>query len=436
MPDARAAAHGASPATKVLVVVDQFPATGGSRVDKFVRLLPELGIEPVVLAPAETETASGNRIRAELYPDSLRVHRVPSLGWSYFTVRYLSRGPGSRHYELLRALSYPERLLLFPDHMVRWIPLAIRRARQVVREEGIRVVFTSSPPESTHLVGLRLHDALGLRWIADFRDLWTEKTMLYRPASRWHDRAVRALEERVIRTADHVIANTPQNLARYRRRFALPDDRVTMIPNGFDPRDAEGFPPPPPQPRDAMRLGYAGNMDKHGLPWREFLEAVRRLVDETGPGRVALDTCGYLSQEVSDFVRERGLDDVVVHHGELPHAEAMRIMAGTDVVVALLYADTAYSDSIVPIKLYQYLAMGRPILFVGPAEGAAAAVVRETRTGSVVPPSRGVDGVLAWLRDAHARWSRGELRIDPDPAAVARYDSREQTRRLAEVIRG
>ncbi|MFM7143546.1 MAG: hypothetical protein ACKO2K_16700, partial [Alphaproteobacteria bacterium] len=111
--------------------------------------------------------------------------------------------------------------------------------------------------------------------------------------------------------------------------------------------------------------------------------------------------------------------------------EAMRIMAGTDVVVALLYEDTAYSDSIVPIKLYQYLAMGRPILFVGPAEGAAAAVVRETRTGSVVPPSRGVDGVLAWLRDAHARWSRGELRIDPDPSAVARYDSREQTRRLA-----
>ena len=436
MPEAPARAGGGAETTRVLLVVDQFPATGGSRVDKFVRFLPEFGIEPIVLAPQETETAAGRRIASELYPPSLRVHRVPSLGWSYFTMRYLSRGPGSRHYELLRALSYPERLLLLPDHMVRWIPLAVRRARRIVQQEGIRVVFSSSPPESTHLVGLRLHDALGLRWVADFRDLWTEKTMLFRPASRWHGRAVRALERRVFGSADHVIANTPQNLARYRRRFALPDDRVTMIPNGFDPRDAASIAPPPPQPREAMRLGYAGNMDKHGLPWREFLDALRRLADEVGHGRVALDSCGYLSQEVADFVRDRGLDDVVVHHGELPHAEAMRIMGGTDMLVALLYEDTDYSDSIVPIKLYQYLMMRRPILFVGPAEGAAAAVVRETRTGTIIPPNRGPDGILAFLRDSFARWSRGELAVVPDEDAVAGYDSRAQTRRLAEILCG
>lgn len=434
MPEATSG--GGAKATKVLVVVDQFPATGGSRVDKFVRFLPEIGIEPIVLAPQETETAAGKRLADELYPPSLRVHRVPSLGWSYFTVRYLSRGPGSRHYELLRALSYPERLLLLPDHMVRWIPLAVRRARRIVEEEDIRVVFTSSPPESTHLVGLRLHDSLGLRWVADFRDLWTEKTMLFRPASRWHDRAVRALERRVFRSADHVIANTPQNLARYRRRFALPDDRVTMIPNGFDPRDAATIALPPPQPRGAMRLGYAGNMDKHGLPWREFLEALGRLADEVGRGRVALDSCGYLSQEVADFVRDRGLADVVVHHGELPHADAIRIMGGTDLLVALLYEDTEYADSIVPIKLYQYLMMRRPILFVGPIEGAAAAVVHETRTGTVIPPSRGPGGILEFLREAFARWSRGDLRVEPDESAIARYDSREQTRLLARTLRG
>lgn len=423
-------------ATKVLVVVDQFPATGGSRIDKFVRLLPEFGIEPVVLVPRETETEAGRRIRDRLYPRSLQVHRTRSIGWSYFSLRYLTRAPGSRHYELLRALSYPERFLLLPDHLVRWVPLAVLRARRIVREQGIRVVLTSSPPESTHLVGMHLHDSLGLRWIADFRDLWTEKTMLFRPASRWHDRAVRALERRVFDTADHVIANTPQNLDRYRRRFGLGDDRVTMIPNGFDPRDAEATGPPPPQPREAMRLGYAGNMDKHGLPWRDLLRAVGRLADEVGRGRVVLDTCGYLSQEVSDFVRDQRLADVVVHHGELPHAEAMRVMAGTDVLVALLYEDTEYADSIVPIKLYQYLMMRRPILFVGPTDGAAAAVVRETRTGTVVSPSRGVEGILGFLREAFARWSRGDLAVEPDPVAVARYDTREQTRRLAGVIRG
>ena len=436
MPPEGGADVGGRRPVKVLVVVESFPATGGSRVDKFVRLLPEFGVEPIVLAPEETDSPTARRMQAELYPPGLKVQRAHSLGWSYFTSRYLSRGPGSRHYELLRLLSYPERLLFLPDHMVRWIPLGIRRAGEIVAREGIRVVLTSSPPESTHLIGLRLHDRLGLRWIADFRDLWTEKTMLFRPASRWHDRTVRGLEKRVFATADHIVANTPHNLERYRRRFALPDSRVTMIPNGFDPRDAEMLPPPPPQPSETMHIAYAGNMDKHGLPWRSFLEAVDRLADEVGRRRVRLESCGYFSSEVSDFVRNRHMEDVFAHHGELSHGDAMRVVAGCDVLVALLYEDTDYSDSIVPLKLYNYLMMRRPILFVGPEHGAGATVMRETRAGDVVPPVRGADGILEWLRGAFERWSRGELAIHPDETAIARYDSREQTRRLAAIIRG
>ena len=89
-----------------------------------------------------------------------------------------------------------------------------------------------------------------------------------------------------------------------------------------------------------------------------------------------------------------------------------------------------------PLKLYNYLMMRRPILFVGPEHGAGATVMRETRAGDVVPPVRGADGILEWLRGAFERWSRGELAIHPDETAIARYDSREQTRRLAAIIRG
>lgn len=422
------------PAERVLVVVEEFPATGGSRIDKFVRYLPEAGIEPVVLSPAETVTVDTEQRRRELYPPGLVVRRARSIGWSYFTNRFLARGPGSRHYELLRVLSYPERALFVPDHMVRWIPLGLVAARRLVRDLGIRVVLTSSPSESCHLLGLALQREFGTRWIADFRDLWTEKSMLFRPASRWHDRLVHRLERLVFERADHVIANTPQNLARYLARFDLAG-RVTLIPNGFDPEEAATLPTAPPQPRDAFRLGYAGNIDKHGLPWKMFLDALRGLADEVGRERVRLDLCGYCSDEVIDYLRRQSMEDIVVRHGELPHRQAMRVIAGCDVEVALLYENTSYSDSIVPLKLYNYVMLRRPILFVGPVNGAAADIVRDTRTGVVLPP-RGAEPIREWMLGSFRSWSRGELRIAPDEAAIARFDARSQTAELARIIRG
>ncbi len=433
MPDGPRGERLSPPAEKVLIAVNTFPATGGSRIDQFVKLLPEVGFEPVVLTLDQGPSTAKQELQARLYPASLQVHRARALGWSYFTERYLDRGPRSRHYRLLAALSFPERCILIPDHMVRWIPLAIRRARAIVRREGIRLVMTSSPSESTHLIGLALQRTLGIRWVADFRDLWTEKDLLYRPATPLHDRLIQRLERTVFTRADHVIANTPQNAERHRRRFGLTDDRMTLIPNGFD-RDDLGEDPPTVADDGVFRIGYAGNLDKHDFPWKPFLDALRRLADDVGRAEVRFVLCGYCSRQVADYIQHQGIDDLVVRHGELTHVDAMRKVAGTDLLLALLY-DNAYSDSIVPLKLYSYLPMHRPILAIAPEEGATAALIRATRTGAIVAPRAGVEPIVRALRSYFDAWKGETLRHDPDDTAIARYDRRVQTRELAGVFR-
>ncbi len=433
MPDGPRGEAPSPPVEKVLIAVNAFPATGGSRIDQFVKLLPAAGFEPVVLTPDQARSAAKHELQAHLYPASLQVHRVRALGWTYFAERYLDRGPQSRHYRLLKALSFPERCVLVPDHMVRWIPSGIRRARDVVRREGIRIVLTSSPSESTHLIGLALQRALGIRWVADFRDLWTEKDLLYRPATPLHDRLIRRLERTVFQRADHVIANTPQNAERHRRRFGLTADRMTIIPNGFDADDLGGDPLAPADD-GVFRIGYAGNLDKHDFPWQPFLDALRRLADEVGRDRVRFVLCGYCSRQVADYIATRGIEDLVVRHGELTHTAAMRMVAGTDLLLALLY-DNAYSDAIVPLKLYSYLPMRRPILAIAPEEGATAALIRSTRTGVIVPPRDGIDAIARALRRYFDAWQTGTLSHDPDDTAIARYDRRAQTLELATVFR-
>ena len=206
------------PYEKVLVIVDRFPATGGSRIDKFVKLLPQFGVEPLVLCAKETNSSHAAELRRRIYPPELKTYQAGSLGWTYFAERFLVRGPGAKHYRLLGLLSFPERAILVPDHMVRWIPRGRRLAAEIIRRENIDVVLTSSPSESVHLIGLHLKRKFGVRWVADFRDLWTEKKLLYRPATPLHDWFIRRLERKVFATADHIIANTPEQFAAFQAK--------------------------------------------------------------------------------------------------------------------------------------------------------------------------------------------------------------------------
>ena len=419
---------------RILVAAHAFPETGGARIDMFVKLLPRMGFDPVVLASAEHAGVEARRMRERVYPAELEVHWARALAATPFTPRYLVRDADSRFYHLLRLLSAPERFVFVPDYQVRWIPAGIRVARALARAGRIDCVLTSSPPESTHLIGYYLRRVWGVRWVADFRDLWTEKGLLFRPPTRLHAALIRRLERAIFTGADHVIANTPENRQRHLGRFGLSPDRVTVIPNGFDRDDLDGTPPAPP--RDGIyRIGYMGHFDKHGFPWRVFLVALERLVADVGRGGVRLIHCGFQSAEVRRFVAARSLEEVVDWRGSMSHQGALQSMAGTDLLLSLLY-ENDYSESIVNAKLYPYLMLGRPILAVGPERGAMARIVNETRTGTVVSAAGGPDAVLAALRRHYQAWRTGIPPFEPAVRHIARYDFVKHAEALASIVRG
>jgi glycosyltransferase involved in cell wall biosynthesis len=420
---------------RTLVVVSNFPASGGSRIDKFVKFLPSAGIEPVILSAQEKYSPAAAELEKQLYPAALRHYLARSVAWSYFAERFLDRGRDAKHYRLLQWLSFPERCVLVPDHMVRWIPAGIAVGRQLVAD-GISTVLTSSPPESTHLIGMALKKRCGVRWVADFRDLWTDKQLTYRPATTLHDRWIRRIERRVFALADHIIANTPENAERYRQRFHLTPERLSIIPNGYDPEDlpaAASAPQDSGKQRDVFEIGYMGNFDKHDFPWRLFLQSLARLAGDVGDARVKLVHCGFISRQVFDYLREHRMESVIHSHGMLPHTQAMHIISRTSLRLLLLY-ENPYSGAIVPAKLYNYLLMPGPVLAIAPEQGATASILARTRMGRTISPSRGVESAYRLLRQFFDRWSEGRLVVQPDALEVAKYDRRRHAVALAKIL--
>src|SRR5262249_60973068 len=126
------------------------------------------------------------------------VHSARALAAPPFTPRYLVRDADSRFYHLLRLLSAPERFVFVPDYQVRWIPAGIRVARALARAGRIDCVLTSSPPESTHLIGYYLRPVWGVRGGADFRALWAEKGLLFRPPTPLHAALLRRVGRAIV----------------------------------------------------------------------------------------------------------------------------------------------------------------------------------------------------------------------------------------------
>ena len=118
---------------------------------------------------------------------------------------------------------------------VSWAPSALLAAARLARHDRPDAVFTSSPPESVHLLGLALR-ARGVPWIADFRDGWTFEPPTLRPYATGLDRG---LERLVVTRADAVTTVTSHSAEDLRARYGR-DRRIVELPNGFEPEADAG----------------------------------------------------------------------------------------------------------------------------------------------------------------------------------------------------
>ena len=86
--------------------------------------------------------------------------------------------------------------------------------------------------------------------------------------------------------------------------------------------------------------------------------------------------------------------------------------------------------------MFEYVAVGRPILAAVPPDGAAAELIRETGAGIVAPPDD-VDAIRAALEELHGRWRDGGL---PDVELTRewrdRLSRRTRVEEMAALLRG
>ncbi|MGL6278620.1 MAG: glycosyltransferase family 4 protein [Gaiella sp.] len=404
---------------KVLVVSFYFPPAGGGGVQRPLKLaqyLPALGIETHVLAPDDPRWV--HRDPGLRVPTQAWVHRARYVGPSGGKPAEIVRGKDGLE-RVLAQLRLQGRRLVVPDENAPWALTAVPAAVRIVREHGIDVVLTTSPPPSVHLVGAAVKRATGAAWVADLRDSITQHA--HRRADTAATRTKASLHARVARlVASYADAITCVSDAITEETRALePSGPVTTVANGCDFDDVVGL---ERSASDRFRITHTGSFFGKRDP-RPFLRA---LVDS------GLDVnarfLGDFRETDRVFAESLGLDgDRLELIPYAPRSASLALQRDSEALLLLIPQADGRGRGVLSGKVFEYLAVGRPILAAVPPDGAAAELIRETGAGLVADPDDPA-AIRAALEELHRRWQADGL-----PDVELADDWREQLSRRARV---
>src|SRR5262249_53816655 len=137
----------------------------------------------------------------------------------------------------------------------------------------------------------------------------------------------------------------------------------------------------------------------------------------------------------AEWAETLALGDRLELVGYAARAEALRLQRESEVLLLLIPDAGGRGKGVLSGKVFEYLAVGRPILAVVPPDGAAAALIEEAGAGVVVPPED-VDAIPRALADLHERVGAGGLPdVVLDDEVHHRLSRRTRVEETAELLR-
>jgi glycosyltransferase involved in cell wall biosynthesis len=265
------------------------------------------------------------------------------------------------------------------------------------------------------------------RWVADFRDPWTDNP--WKPAAvrtRFTDAVEARLEATVLRRAELVVSAS-EGIQAFFAQTGVPAAKLILVRNGIETIH-ERAPLTPGTPFGILHMGTF----YHGRDPRAFLEALARVrrTRELSPRTLRVSLVGtsrdYQGQSIAAMAEALGVGDLVEFHDFMPRDQAIRMAAASD---ALLLLAQNQPDQ-VPQKLYEYLGTRVPIIAFADDAGETARLLRDVGGHHVIVDNN-VDAAAAAL---------SQLLVAPrglpegDLSQLRGLTSENQLRRLWRVV--
>ena len=416
---------------KVLIITYYWPPAGGSGVQrwlKFVKYLRQFDIEPIVYTVDNPNYPKEDNSLLYEVPKDIQVLKQPI--WEptdlLFWKKKKSSKTGVSNVNKGGLLSFIRGNFFIPDPKIFWVKSSIKFLNDYIRNHKIDTVISTGPPHSMHLIAQKLHQKNDVKWIADFRDPWTD---LYY-ANEFHQlnfakNKNQKLEKLVLQKADCILTVSKT----LKKEFTKIADKVELITNGFDDEVLEFS---ETDLDKKFSISYIGLLPKQSNPTNLF-KVLKELCDENDEflNDLELNFIGDISDEVKTEIMSNSLEKNANFVGYVSHQKAIEYQKKAQVLL-LLIPNVKKSEGILTGKLFEYLTTQRPILAIGPSKGDLAEILKETNTGSVTDFDE-KEMVKSVILELYQQYKKDDLVVVSKN--IYKYHRKELTKQLASLIK-
>lgn len=418
---------------KALIITYYWPPAGGSGVQrwlKFVKYFRNFNVEPIVYTVQDANYPIVDESLVNEIPEGLEVIKQPIFEpndiLTFFGKKkqegagFLDPNPSF----IGMILQYIRANYFIPDARKCWIKPSIKYLKSYLEENKIDVIITTGPPHSLHLIGLKLKGLTGVKWIADFRDPWTEIDYFHKlPLSKSSLRKHFSLEEKVLKKADVVLVVSKTMNENYHKY----NENVITVTNGYDEEIAG----------EKIKLDtkftftHIGLMNADRNPtilWKVLAEIIKEN-HEFGKD-FELKLIGKTDDSVVNDIDKYNLNNYVKFINYLAHEKVIEFQKKSNVLL-LIVNNVPSAKGIVTGKIFEYLMAKRPILAIAPTNGDVADIITETNSGTTINfnDSSALKRAILNLYESH---KKGKLKANSKN--IEKFHRKNLTEKVSEII--
>jgi len=416
---------------KVLIITYYWPPAGGSGVQrwlKFVKYLQEFGIEPLVYTAENANYLKQDTSLLNEVPKGLEILKQPI--WEPTALLFWKKSKQQTK-EISNVskggfLSFIRGNFFIPDPKVFWVKPSVSYLQKYLDVNDIDVIISTGPPHSMHLIAERLHQKNDVKWLADFRDPWSD--LYYNKDFKqlaFAKNKNRKLEESVLKNADCIL--TVSNSLK--QEFEKIAKKVEVITNGFDNEFLVS--------KSAIldikfSISYIGLLPKQSNP-KLLFKVLKALCEENLNFKkdLQLNFIGDISEEVKVVIEENKLLQNTNFVGYVSHQKAIEYQ-NTAQVLLLLIPNVKNNKGILTGKLFEYLKAKRPILAIGPEKGDLATILQETNSGVIVNFDA-EEKLKLEIEALYQKYKEDKLTVNFNN--IEKYHRKELTKKLAFILK-
>jgi hypothetical protein len=389
---------------RILVIADSLHAT--PRIQEIMKHLVEFGWKITVVSPEPFPCKNLDQVLIQHESFENILEKLPnSEKYSGFQGRLQKYFPFLNHSTTNFISRQIKSLIFIPDRHNKWRRRVCKQVKDIQSHGPFELILSSSSPVSAHLIGRFFAKKWDLPWVADLRDLWSDNHNY--PFSGWRLFLDKKIERFVLKDAKVIVTVNNSWVKILERKFEQP---IFCIENAckFSKRDSYQH------QIHKIRLSSLGPIypgDHNLKQLLSLLIGIQAQID----AHISFDIYGDLDATNKRLIETYQPSDLEINFfNRVSHEESWRIQCNSDILVLFTWETDFYSEGHIPLRSYEFLASGRPIIIMSDYRTELRNLQFFGKSAHVVSDIEGLKGLFQSIESKFLLSSSGGSDVVPN----------------------